>query len=72
MSAVPSDRDARIASIIDAIAAGTYDVGDLEVADAVLERWRKFDVLTPVAVSEVGGAGHVASADADSSDASSR
>ncbi|MGI9528664.1 MAG: flagellar biosynthesis anti-sigma factor FlgM [Acidimicrobiia bacterium] len=67
----PGARDARIASIIDAIGDGTYRVDDLEVADAVLKRWQSFDVLMPEP-SEDQGAGQPASADAASSEASSR
>lgn len=67
----PADRDARIASIIDAIGDGTYAVEDLEVADAVLKRWQSFDVLSPESV-ERQKADQPTSVDADSSEASSR
>lgn len=52
MSEDPFDRGERIDSIVDAIRLGTYEVDDLDVADAVLERWRMFDVLTPVNSAE--------------------
>ena len=66
------DRDAHIASIIDAIGDGAYRVDDLEVADAVLKRWHAFDVLAPDSPSGDQASDQPASADAASSEASSR
>ena len=72
MSATPSDRDARIASILESITEGTYEVEDLLIADAVLERWRRFDVLAPEDPPGLGEPHQAGSADVSSSDASSR
>jgi hypothetical protein len=66
------DRGAHIASIIDAIGDGTYRVDDLEVADAVLKRWHAFDVLSPDSPPGDQETDQPASAEAASSEASSR
>lgn len=70
MSDHQSDRLAHIASIVDAIAEGTYEVDDLDVADSVLERWRRFDVLTPAEPFEAAGTDQLADVDAVSDDSS--
>lgn len=72
MSPGPTDRDARIARIVESIDMGTYEVQDILVADAVLERWRRFDVLEPSSVLEPARSDQIGSEDAASSDSSSR
>ena len=70
MSEDPFDRGERIDSIVDAIRSGTYEVDDLDVADAVLERWRMFDVLTPVSSAETSAEDQPVVVDAFSDDSS--
>ncbi len=70
MSEDPFDRGERIDSIVDAIRSGTYEVDDLDVADAVLERWRMFDVLTPVTSPETSDGDQPVVVDAFSDDSS--
>jgi hypothetical protein len=44
---IDSARAARIDAIIESIGSGAYTVDELDVADAILARWRRIDVLEP-------------------------
>ncbi len=65
------EQEERLDALRAAIDSGEYEVPALEVADAVLEQWRRFDVVDPREAPRDGDSAQSTSIDTDG-EASSR